>query len=204
MGTMGKGALLALVLLGAIGCATTEFKSTWKDPSAQPGMLQGKRVATFVLAKSQALRREGEQTLAQQVSGKGALGVPGYRIIDETTGTDKEHLREKLEHANIDAAVVIRLINARQEVHASPGPGPYYGSFYGYWDYGWGGAYDPMVTTSTVVTAETLIYSVRDDKLLWSGVSETTDPGKLDQFVKEVANKASEEMAKEGLIKPAG
>ncbi len=201
MGARGKGTVLVLVLLGAGACATTEFKSTWKDPTAEPGMLQGKRVATFVLAKSEALRREGEQTLAQHVSGTGALGVPGYRLVDENARTDKEQLRAQLEGQNIEAAVVMRLINARQEVHASPGPGPY-GSFYGYWDYGWGAAYDPMITTSTVVTAETMIYSVKDDKLLWSGVSETTDPSKLDKFVKEVATKASEEMAKQGLTVP--
>jgi hypothetical protein len=192
-------AALVLVLAGVGACATTEFRSTWKDPSAQPGMLQGKRVATFVLAKSEGLRREGEQTLAQEVSSRGGLGVPGYRIIDATADTDKEVLRQKLKDADIDGAVVMRLLNARQELYVSPGVGPY-GSFYGYWDYGWGAAYDPYVTTSTIVTAETLVYSVKDDKLLWSGVSETTDPTKLDKFVKEVADKASEEMAKQGLL----
>ena len=54
---------------------------------------------------------------------------------------------------------------------------PYYGSFYGYWGYGWGAVYDPgYLRTDTVVMVETLIYSVTQDKLVWAGHSKTTNP----------------------------
>ena len=54
--------------------------------------------------------------------------------------------------------------------------------------------------TDTIVSVETLVYSLPQDKLLWGGVSETTDPSNLDSFIKEVVKKAGEEIRKAGVL----
>ncbi len=56
------------------------------------------------------------------------------------------------------------------------------------------------LTTDEIVSVETLVYSVPDNKLIWAGVSETFDPGKVDKVTKEIMNKATKEMKKDGLI----
>jgi len=50
------------------------------------------------------------------------------------------------------------------------------------------------------VTVETLVYSLKQNKLLWAGQSKTTNPSKIDAFVRELAAGAANEMKKVGLL----
>lgn len=56
------------------------------------------------------------------------------------------------------------------------------------------------VRTDTVVSIETLIYSLNNDKLLWAGTSRTSNPEGLSSLVDEVADAVSSEVVKQGLI----
>jgi hypothetical protein len=197
-GRLGRWALMLVV--GAAGCATTEFRSTWKDPTAQPFTLHGQRVAAFVITPTESLRRAGEDALAGELSARGVQGIPGYKLTGAKPVRDSEVLRRDLERAGVEGTVIMRVVDRRQEIDFVPG-GPYYGSMYGYWDYGWGAtAYPGFVDTNTIVSVETLVYSVRQDKLLWGGVSDTIDPYKLDSFIRDIAKAATQEIRKAGLI----
>jgi hypothetical protein len=48
---------------------------------------------------------------------------------------------------------------------------------------------------------ETLIYSLEQDKLVWAGQSQTTNPEKVGPFIKELVAKAANELKKQGLIR---
>jgi hypothetical protein len=50
------------------------------------------------------------------------------------------------------------------------------------------------------VHIETLVYSMKQNKLVWSGQSKTTNPSNLDALVKEVIYAVADEMKKGGLI----
>jgi hypothetical protein len=203
---MQRRARLILVsgVFAALGaCASsTKFTSTWKDPSAEPLALQGKKAAAIVLSSNETLRRNAETTLARELASKGVYAIPGYQLLGDEPVKDKEAVRQKLQAAGIDTAVVMRVVDRRQEVtYVPPAPGPYYGSFSGYYGYGWSAVSDPgYMQTTTIVSVETLLYSVSDDKLLWGGVSDTADPKKLDHVVKDVVEAAAKEMKKAGLI----
>jgi hypothetical protein len=200
MKTVGLRAWVYLVGVGALACSTTDFKSTWRDPTAKPVVLNGQRVAAFVVGPNESMRRSGEEILARELSSRGVQGIPGYQLTGGQPIGDSEALRRKLEDAGIDGTVMLRVVDRRQEVNYVPG-GPYYGSMYGYWDYGWATMGSPgYLQTDTIVSVETLVYSVPQDKLLWGGVSETTDPGKLDSFIKDVVKQAGKEIRKSGLI----
>ena len=61
--------------------------------------------------------------------------------------------------------------------------------------------YQPgYLQSDTVVTVETNVYSVTDDKLLWSGVSETFNPSDVAKAVNDVADAASRELRRQGLL----
>jgi len=195
---LGRWALVLVV--GAAGCATTSFRSTWKDPTAQPITLHGQRVAAFVITPNESQRRAGEDILAGELSARGLQGIPGYRLTGARPVRDSEVLRRDLDRAGVEGTVIMRVVDRRQEVNYVPG-GPYYGSMYGYWDYGWGAtAYPGYVSTDTIVSVETLLYSVRQDKLLWGGVSETIDPRNLDGFIRDIAKAATQEIRNSGLV----
>ncbi len=196
---MKRGLALA-VAVGALGCATTQFKATWKDPTAQPVTLHGQKVAAFVITPVESLRRASEDILARELSARGVQGIPGYQLTGAQPVRDSETLRRTLEQAGVEGSVIMRVVDRRQELNYIPG-GPYYGTMYGYWDYGWGMAGGPgYLQTDTIVSIETLVYAVRQDKLLWGGVSETTNPNNLDAFIKEIVKAAGVEIRRAGLV----
>jgi hypothetical protein len=196
------GALGALAVAAvAFGCATTQFKSTWRDPSAQPVALQGQKVVALMITSNESSRRSGEDTLARELTARGVQGIPGYQMVAGGQPVrDSEVLRKKLADVGIHGAVVMRVVDRRRELNYVPG-GPTYYSMYGYWDYGWALMASPgYLTTDTIVSVETLVYDLRQDKLLWGGISETIDPRNLDAFVKEIVKAGADEMRKAGLL----
>ncbi len=190
-----------VIAVGALACSTTEFKSTWRDPTAQPVALKAQPVAAFLITTNVATRRAGEDILARELSARGVRGIPGYQLTGDQPVRDSEALRRNLEQVGIKGTVIMRVIDRRVELDYVPG-GWGYGSMYGYWEFGWGMMGRPgYLETDTIVSVETLVYSLPEDKLLWGGVSETTDPSNLDSFIKEVVSKAGEEFQKSGLVK---
>ena len=57
-----------------------------------------------------------------------------------------------------------------------------------------------LLQTDTIVSVETLVYSFVQDKLLWAGMSETMNPSRADELVRELAGKVASQMEKEGLL----
>jgi hypothetical protein len=61
--------------------------------------------------------------------------------------------------------------------------------------------YDPgSVRTDTIVKLQISIYSLAEDKLLWSGVSRTLNPNKIDKLVGDVTQAIGEDLKKRGLL----
>jgi hypothetical protein len=56
------------------------------------------------------------------------------------------------------------------------------------------------VQTDTLVSIETLIYSLNKDKLLWAGTSRTSNPESLSHLVDEVSDAVAREAIQQGLI----
>jgi hypothetical protein len=198
------GILVVLVAASLTACATTSFTSSWKAPDAQPiGSLAGQKVIAVAVTKNQAMRRSAEDTLAGVLSARGAQGVPSYSIIGDDV--DEAKAKAAIEKSGAAAVVVMRPVAKEKELSATstmymgPSYGGYWGGYYGYgWGGAWGGGVD--IRTDTIVVVETLVYSLKQNKLIWAGQSKTTNPSKLDAFVKEVAAGAGKEMKKAGLL----
>jgi hypothetical protein len=79
---------------------------------------------------------------------------------------------------------------------------PAYPTFWGYWNYSWSAVYTPgYLQTDTIVSLETLIYSIDRDMLLWAAQSETTNPKDVRKFAKDLVSAAGKEIRKSGLVK---
>lgn len=114
-----------------------------------------------------------------------------------------------------------------EEVYSQPYYGGYWGGYYGY---GWGSPYmapasyaiasnphdvsanqqtiyvaegptkETVTTTTEIVEVEVLVYSLKQNRLVWAGRSETTEVEKLDPFVTQLAAKTVQEMGEAGLL----
>jgi hypothetical protein len=199
--------LVVTPALLAAACASTSFVSTWKNPAAEPGNFQGQKVAALVMSQDQAVRFGAEDALARELTARGAVGIAAYSLIPKELIQDKEKAKEFMEKANVAGVVAMRVLGKDKEVTQSPGmyyAAPTYASFWGagYYGYGWAGVYSPgYVQTDTIVTVEILVYALKQDKLVWAGQSETTNPSKVGPFIHELTVKAAAEMKKQGLIR---
>jgi len=199
------GVLVVLVAASLSACATTTFDSSWKAPDAQPmGSLAGQKVVAVAVTKNQATRRSAEDSLVSVLNARGAQGIPSYSILGDDT--DEAKAKAAIEKSGAAAVVVMRPVAKEKEISSTPSSmymGPMYGGYWGgYYGYGWGGAWGGGVDirTDTIVVVETLVYSMKQNKLVWAGQSRTTNPSKVDAFVKEVAAGAGKEMKKAGLL----
>ncbi len=199
--------VLAVAILALGGC-TSAFESTWKAPDAQPFELSGARVAAVVMMRNEAGRRAAEDALAREITAHGAQGVPMYQIFPDARPKSEEEARKALEKAGMAGVVVMRPIDVSKEVVSTPTsyPGGPYGSYWGgYYGHGWGSPWGMQATgvdirTNTIVTIETLIYSFRQNKLVWGSQSRTTNPRDVDKVIRKLATDVAKALQEEGLI----
>jgi len=189
------------------GCATTTFTSSWKAPDAQPLTFKaGDKVIALVVSKSPSMRRSGEANLADELDKRGLQGVPSYTLIQESDVTDEGKAKQVIDASGAVGVIAIRPMGSEQEVSSYSTGGyygsPYYGGFWGgYYGYGWSGAYGGTeIRTDTYVNVETLVYDLRQNKLVWAGKTRTMNPSDVEGFVAELAKAISQELRNSGLV----
>jgi len=201
---MNKG-IPTLAALALAACASTSFNTTWKAPDAQPLTFEdGDKILAMVVSPNEATRRGAETALAGELTKRGLDGVAAYTVIPGDAVQDKEKARKLVETAGVKGVVAMRITGQEKELSGS-GPmytGPYYGGFWGgYYGWGWGAAYSPgYLRTDTIVSVETLVYDLGQNKLVWAGQSQTMNPSKAESFIKELVDESVKEMRKQGLI----
>lgn len=200
------GAFALLFILSSCA-ASTQFKSTWKAPDAQPLQVKtGDLVVTMVMSKTESTRRTGEDLVGAELKQRGLRSIPSFTLVPTDQIDDKEKAIAAIRDTGAAAVFVLRpMAIDKQQTYVQPtymGPGPY--SAWGpYYSYGWSAAYSPgYVVTNTIVRVEILVFDLRQDKLLWAGQSESTNPEQFDLFVTDLVRAASTEMTRVGVIAP--
>lgn len=100
----------------------------------------------------------------------------------------------------------MRWLGKDEKLEYVPGSSYYgpshYRPFWGYYGYAAPLMYDPGYFTSTERhRMETNIFNLAEDKIIWTGHSETADPTSLDDLVDSVARAVGDELVKQGLVK---
>jgi hypothetical protein len=197
--------IVVATALTAFACATT-FQSTWRSPDARPLHLAGRKVAAVFVNRDPALRRRAEDAMARDISARGAQGVPAYTILSESEAQDRDAAKARFGQLGFSSAVVMRIVGSETEYTYEPAfwDGPNYHHFWGgYWGWGWGMVWEPgYLRTDKIVKVETLVYSLEQNQLVWSGVSRTFNPSEIEGFISELAAAASKQMASERLFSP--
>jgi len=199
---IGMACLIASVLAG---CATSQIESAWRDPATTAQSLEFEKVLVVAMARDGVLRRkaEDELVLALQKGPKAQAGqmsvTPSYLVLDESELSSVERARAKMKAEGFDGAVLMSFLSSQERITVDTPAYPA-GSMWGY--YGRRGAfYDPVsVHSDTIVRIQTDIYSVSQEKLLWSGVSRTMNPSNLEGLVAGVAHAVADELRKESLL----
>jgi len=193
---------VALTLLLAACSGNTSVVNSWKDPAI--AMHSYKRVLAVFISNESNTRRAAEDQLARRVPN----GVPSYTILPDSILRDKDAAKAFVEAQGFDAAVIMRPVAVDKETNYVPGTAyavpAGYRSAWGYYGAGWGYAGDPgHYTQDKVVYIETNLYSLTDDKLVWSSRSKSYNPDNMAKLVDEIVDQNVAEMKKQGALPPS-
>jgi len=189
-----------------LAAASVTLTSTWKAPGETSLNYAGKKVVALVITADESLRMSSEEALVREISARGPQGVAAYRLIPREELTDKDKVKGWLDRSGAAGVVALRVSNQeeRRVYDAMVWSSGYYGNFYDYYGSSWA-TVTPIGKghIERTLTVETLLFRVSDAKLLWAGVSQTTDPKDVSSFMKELTKTVVRQLEKEGLARKA-
>ncbi len=194
--------LKALLLTGAItllaACASSPLKQTWSSQDGSKIAFQ--KTLMLVIAPSESNRRLAEESLVQDMIGFN--GQAAYKVLGEDPIKDIAAAKAKVAELGFDGVVVIQYLGMRQEVQSTPSAGPYGGfwGYYGHYGYGYPGYYGNDVTTRNIVSSELSIFSLKEDKLLWSSRADMTNPKDVAAAIYKLATATLEDLQARGRL----
>ena len=201
-----KKIILPALLVGAIiaaSCTSTRITSSWREPDKQVALNKLNKVLVVALFKDETSRHKAEDQMAGYLKGK---GIVSYNYLKESFDKKNEDaLREKIKKDGFDGAVTMRLVDVDKEENYTRGNissyPAYYRNFSGYYYRSWSYYSTPgYYTTTKTYTIETNVYSIKEDKIIWSGLTETTNPDGVKKLTEEVAQVVYKKMVEEGFI----
>jgi len=186
---------VALVLLLA-ACATTKVLNVWKDETFQGGRFSKALIVGVI--EEPAYRRIFEDKMVEVLKAAGVVAYASYTVFPDPGQIDRGAAIEQIHSLGVDAVLVTRLVDSRNETIYTPGTtyvreDPFYGrrGWYGYY----GGSYTVMQTPGhtteySISTVETNVFDAESEKPVWSAVTETAETSvtkAIDSYVKAIA-----------------
>ncbi|UUF12705.1 MULTISPECIES: hypothetical protein [Flavobacterium] len=212
---MKKYLILLIAILSLSGCGSnTTIVNSWRDPKITVAQEHFKKVLVVALVKDEASRRITENRIASSKP----IFKTSYQYLNETTkDLTKEQKLKILQDENFDGVVTMRLVSTEKETTYVPGSytGMYYGGFdglysgvYGYGFGNWYGMYSPAYydpgyyQETTYYMVETNIFSLKENKLIWTGTTKSDYVTDLGQTVDAIMQAVVKEMRKDGSLPP--
>lgn len=197
-----KMAMLSPVVL-ALGMAPgasagTKLVTSWQEPSVT--RLDFKKVLVVVFAPHESQRRFGEAELVKLM--KKTHGVPAYTVMNEEDIKDEPRMRAIMAREDFDGAITMRFLGASETLTYQAGLYvPSHSGFWSYYSVAWPLVYDVgYMHMDRSVNMEIQVYSLADDKVVWSGLSETKNPKTAQALVNDVARAVADNFRKRKLI----
>ena len=202
---MRTSILILLLAIYLVGCSSSnKISNSWKNPDVTIESAKFQTMAVFAMVKDEQMRRDVEEAIVSQMPN--TIAVPSYKLITKEELADLNAVKQKLSERGMQGALVLSVRNVNQKTsYYSSGmyPSAYY-SFGGYYNYAWNYMYDPFMysTTNVYVDLEILIYSLKDDKLVWYGESTSVNPKGIQETISELAVAVKNQLVEDGLLDP--
>jgi hypothetical protein len=186
------GVMLFMVLFS---CTTVNLTS-WKDPGVSAQVSK-----VFVLALSERLEfsTKFEQNTASYLNSQGLQCFQSLDYFAPNQPFTVEQLKAKLDELGADALIVFAPKGVDKSVDYTP---PTYSGFYGGYRGGYYNVSPGYYSESSTYHLQANLYSVSDEKLIWTGDLNTTDPGSVEAAVYEVSKVIYKDWVKCQIVKP--
>jgi hypothetical protein len=190
------------LLFVPIFASSAKMKSTWKNPSATESSLQFTKVLVLVSIKHELIRKVAEDKVVSVIEEDGrAKAIPSYTILKDTELGDQELAKSKIEGMGFDGAIVMRYAGTEEaKKYEQDDNWEDYNYFWGVYHPAWGAVYNSTTPDDTKILIETMFYSLKEEKLIWAGITETKNPKNPAKVVGEIAEETAKYLQKQGLI----
>ena len=159
--------------------------------TGQP-MPKVKKLLVIGVMDNYLIRQEFEDEMERLLAKVGVQGIKSHMVLPPRNELMEGELKQRIKESDFDSVLVIRPKASRTEGEevVTTVAGPYYlppagyYTFWPYWNMAWGQVYTSNSYTkeNTYVSTEFNLYNLKDEKLLWSGETESAyskDFGKL-------------------------
>ena len=194
--------LVCVVFSGVfiIACAGTKLTHTWVDET-----FHGKPISDILViavTHKEDTRQSFEDKFVTQLKVSGVEAVSSSDVIPIPADLElkKEEILKAVKKFNNDAVIITHLVGVEEKESYTPAERDL-GGYYGY--YGWVYSYthEPgYYRTHILVRVATNLYDVKTEKLIWSGESESLDPGSINQIIDDVIEVLIKDLKKNKLL----
>jgi hypothetical protein len=203
--------LLALVSILAIAAlpllAGTKIVHRWVlGDQVMPKL---KKILVIGVMENYLIRQELEDEMERLLAKSGLQGIKSHMVLPPRNEMMEGELKQRIKESDLDGVLIIRPKAMRKETKevVKNLAGPYvppagYYTFWPYWNMAWGQVYFPSsnVKEETYVSTEFNLYDTKDEKLLWSGETETVYLEDFGKLAREYARALVKQLKKDKVI----
>jgi hypothetical protein len=199
--------LLAVVVLATLPLmAGTKIVHRWVLTGLP--MPQFKKVMIAGVMENYLIRAEFEDEMKKLLAKYGIEAVQSYMVLPPKNEMMEGELKQRIKESVLDGVLVVRPKAVRKETEevVTSGiyvPPPGYYSFYPYWNMAYGDFYPTSSYTkeNIIVRVEFNFYNVKDEKLVWSGESDTVYSKDFEKLGKDYAKTLVDQLKKDKVIR---
>jgi hypothetical protein len=200
------GALIAILTLAALPLlASTKIVHRWVLTGIPMPKVQKMLIASIL--ENYLIRQEFEDEMKKLLTKCGVEGVQSYMVLPPKNEMMEGELKQRIKESSLDSVLVVRPKAVRTETEevVTGGiyvPPPGYYTFWPYWNMAYGDFYPTSSYTkeNIIVRVEFNLYNTKDEKLIWSGESDTVYSKDFEKLGKEYARTIVNQLKKDKVI----
>jgi len=201
------GALVAWLSVAAFPIlASTKIIHRWVITGLPAPHFHKMLVAS--IGENYLIRQEFEDQMKRLLTKYGVEGVQSYMVLPPKNEMMEGELKQRIKESSLDSVLVVRPKALRKETQEVITGGAYvppagYYTFWPYWNMAYGDFYASSSYTkeNVIVRVEFNLYSTKDEKLVWSGETDTIYSTDFDKLGKEYAQTVVNQLKKDKLIR---
>jgi hypothetical protein len=154
------------------------------------------------------VRQEFEDEMKELLEKYNVEGIQSYMVLPPRNEMMEGELKQRIKESSLDSVLVIRPKAMRKETQevvtgGSYLPPPGYYTFWPYWNMAYSGFYATSSYTkeNVIVRVEFNLYSTKDEKLVWSGESDTLYSKNFEKLGKGYAQALVNQLKKDKVIR---
>jgi len=154
------------------------------------------------------VRQELEDEMKRLLEKYSVKGIQSYMVLPPRNEMMEGELKQRIKESSLDSVLVVRPKAVRKETQEVVTRGMYlppigYYTFWPYWNMAYGGFSPTSSYTkeNVIVRVEFNLYSTKDEKLVWSGESETLYSENFEKLGKGYAQALVNQLEKDKVIR---